>query len=121
VSLTQDGEYPHGHFSKPPRRQQELKWQDGEHDHPAHQPSTFWRHEPSTDLFVQEQRQTKLGGFIANLAAMDELIDLVAIAARVDAACPRPDRGKGGRPPCATEIMVRLLFVQSPYNLGDED
>ena len=83
--------------------------------------SAFWRRQPTVDLFVQDQRQAKLGGFIANLAAMDELIDFGAVAAEVDAACPRPDRSKGGRPPYATEVMVRLLFIQALYNLSDED
>lgn len=59
---------------------------------PRIKPSSFWRHQPDADLFVQDQRQAKLGGFIANLAAMDELIDFAAIAARVDTACPRADR-----------------------------
>jgi transposase, IS5 family len=88
---------------------------------PRTKPSAFWRHQPSADLFIQDQRQTKLGGFIANLAAMDELIDFAAIAAQVDAACPRADRVRGGRPPYPTEVMVRLLFIQSLYNLSDED
>ena len=88
---------------------------------PRIKPSAFWRRQPSTDLFVQDNRQAKLGGFIANLAAMDGLIDFAAIAAQVDAACPRPDRSKGGRPPYPTEVMVRLLFIQSLYNLSDED
>lgn len=81
----------------------------------------MFSHQPVANLFLQEHRQTKMGGFIANLAAMDELIDIAAIAKQVDVACPRPDRSKGGRPPYATEIMVRLLFIQSLYNLSDED
>jgi len=88
---------------------------------PRIKPSAFWRRQASSDLFVQEQRQDKLGGFIANLAAMDELIDFAAVAVQVDAACPRPDRSKGGRPPYPTEVMVRLVFIQSLYNLSDED
>jgi hypothetical protein len=40
---------------------------------PRIKPSSFWRHQPGADLFVQDQRQAKLGGFIANLAAMDEM------------------------------------------------
>lgn len=47
---------------------------------PRIKPSSFWRHQPGADLFVQDQRQAKLGGFIANLAAMDELIDFVGPA-----------------------------------------
>lgn len=83
--------------------------------------ASFWRRQPKSDLFVQDQRQAKLGGFIASLAAMDELIDFAAIAAQVDSACPRADRSKGGRPPYASEIMVRLVFVQALYNLSDEE
>ena len=48
---------------------------------PRIKPSTFWRRQATADLFVQDQRQAKLGGFIANLAAMDELINFAAIAA----------------------------------------
>jgi IS5 family transposase len=77
---------------------------------PRIKPSAFWRRQPTTDLFVQDQRQAKLGNFIASLAAMDELIDFAAIATEVDRACPRPDRSQGGRPPYPTEVMVRLLF-----------
>lgn len=88
---------------------------------PRAKPSAFFRRQPSMDLFVQEHREAKLGGFIANLAAMDDLIDFAAIAVQVDTACPRPDRSKGGRPPYPTEIMVRLMFIQALYNLSDED
>jgi IS5 family transposase len=73
------------------------------------------------DLFVEEHRQAKLGAYVANLAAMDELINFGTVAAAVDAACPMADRKKGGRPPYATEIMVRMVFLQSLYNLSDED
>lgn len=88
---------------------------------PRIKPSKFWHHQPAADLFVQEQRQAKLGSYVAKLATMDELIDFAAIAAAVDAACPRADRARGGRPPYATEVMVRLVFLQSLYNLSDEE
>ncbi|MFN3915886.1 MAG: IS5 family transposase [Aquabacterium sp.] len=88
---------------------------------PRIKPSAFWRRQPSADLFVQEQRQAELGGFVESLAAMDELIDFGAVAAQVERACPRPYRARGGRPPYPTEIMVRLLFLQALYNLSDED
>lgn len=88
---------------------------------PRIKPSSFWRHQPTTDLFVQEHRQAKLGSYVAKLAAMDELIDFAAIATAVDAACPPADRARGGRTPYATEIMVRMVFLQSLYNLSDEE
>jgi len=38
---------------------------------PRIKPSAFFRREPKTDLFVQDHREAKLGGFVANLAAID--------------------------------------------------
>lgn len=78
---------------------------------PRIKPSAFFARRPSTDLFVQERREGKLGSYVAKLAAMDELIDFAAIAVAVDQACPRADRSKGGRPPYPTEIMVRMAFL----------
>ena len=78
---------------------------------PRAKPAKFFRRQPSTDLLVQDQREAKLVGFIANLAAMDQLIDFAAVAAQVDAACPRSDRSKGSRPPYPSEIMVRIMFI----------
>jgi IS5 family transposase len=88
---------------------------------PRIKPSTFWSRQPVADLFVQEHRQAKLGSYVAKLASMDELIDFQSIAAEVDKTCPRADRSRGGRPPYATEILVRLVFLQALYNLSDED
>jgi IS5 family transposase len=74
---------------------------------PRIKPSAFFRRQPSSvDLFVEEHRQAKLGAYVANLAAMDALINFGAVAAAVDAACPLADRKKGRRPPCATEKIV---------------
>lgn len=87
---------------------------------PRAKPSALFCRQPSTDLFVHEHREAKLGGFIANLAAMDDLIDFAPIAVQVNTACPRPDRSKGGRPPYPIEIMVWLMFIQALYKLSDE-
>jgi hypothetical protein len=61
---------------------------------PRIKPSAFFRCQASMGLFVQDHREAKLGGFIADLAAMGELIDFAAIAAQVDAACPAPIAAK---------------------------
>lgn len=71
-------------------------------------------------MFVMRHRKAKLEGYVQTLAAMDELIDFSSMAAAVDAACPRADRSKGGRLPYATEVLVRMAFLQGLYNLSDE-
>ena len=53
---------------------------------PRIKPSAFFQDQPAADLFVQEHRQAKLGSYVVNLAAMDGLIDFVAVAIAVDEA-----------------------------------
>jgi transposase, IS5 family len=110
-----------GHFSK-------LLFRGGDWDctmldmiTPRIQPSAFFNQPPAADLFAQEHRQGELDSYVAGLAAMDSLIDFVALANAVDAACPRADRSNGGRPPYPIEIMMRMVFLQSLYNLSDEE
>ena len=76
---------------------------------PRIKPSKFWQNQAAADLFIQEQRQTKLGSYVATLAKMDELIDFAVIAAAVDKACPRADRSKGA----ARRTPPRSWFVWS--------
>jgi IS5 family transposase len=71
-------------------------------------------------MSVQDHRDQKLQQYTAGLQHMGELVDFAKVAAAVDAACPRPDRRKGGRPPYSTGLMVRVLFLQALYNLSDE-
>ena len=87
---------------------------------PRIKPSAFFPEEAPDDLFLLKQRKAKLEGYGQTLAAMDALIDFSAMASAVDAACPRADRRKGGRPPYATEVLVRMVFLQGLYNLSDE-
>lgn len=87
---------------------------------PCIKPSVFFPEEVPDDMFVLKQRKAKLEGYVQTLAAMDELIDFSAMAGAVDTACPRADRSKGGRPPYATEVLVRMVFLQGLYNLSDE-
>jgi hypothetical protein len=72
-------------------------------------------------VFVRHHRDQKLQQYTGSLERMAELVDFGKVAAAVDAACPRPDHSKGGRPPYPTETMVRVLFLQALYNLSDED
>lgn len=83
--------------------------------------SSLFSRQPDAGLLVEEQRISKLQSYVATLARMAKLVDFPAIAASVDAACPQPDRSRGGRRPYLTEIMVRMVFLQALYNLSDEE
>ncbi|WP_119153473.1 transposase [Caldimonas tepidiphila] len=41
-------------------------------------------------------------------------------ATAVNAACPRPDLGRGGQPPYPPLVMVKVLFLQTLYHLPNE-
>jgi hypothetical protein len=71
-------------------------------------------------MSVQDYRDQKLQQYTVSLQRMGELVDFENVAAAVDAACPRADRSKGGRPPYPTGMMMRVLFLQALYNLSDE-
>lgn len=87
---------------------------------PRIKPSGFFPEEAPDNMELVRQRKAKLEGYVQTLAAMDELIDFSEMAGAVDAACPRADRSRGGRPPYPTEVLVRMVFLQGLYNLSDE-
>jgi hypothetical protein len=87
---------------------------------PRIKPSVFLPEEAPEDLYLLRHRKAKLEGYVQTLAGRDTLIDFAAMAGAVDKACPRADRSKGGRPPYATEVLVRMVFLQGLYNLSDE-
>jgi len=80
----------------------------------------FFEVAPAEDLFVREQRQAKLLDYVGALAGIDELFDFEAMAAKLDEVCPSADRSKGGRPPYATQVLVRMVVLQGLYKLSDE-
>lgn len=71
-------------------------------------------------LFAAQDRASKRDGLGDPLQVLDRHIDFGGIAAAIDAKVKLGDRGRGGRPPYATETMVRLLVLQQLYNLSDE-
>jgi IS5 family transposase len=71
-------------------------------------------------LFAEQERETKLDKIGDALSHLAEHVDFAALAAEIDEAAPRPGRERGGRPPFATELMVRVLVIQQLYNLSDE-
>lgn len=71
-------------------------------------------------LFAAEDRAAKRDRIGDPLLVLERHIDFAAIAAVIDAKLTLGDRGRGGRPPYATETMVRLLVLQQLYNLSDD-
>ena len=71
-------------------------------------------------LFAAEERQAKLDKLGVVPQLMEQHVDFNALAAAIDRAAPRPDPGRGGRPPFPTELMVRVLVLQQRYSLSDE-
>jgi IS5 family transposase len=72
------------------------------------------------DLFAQNQRSSKLTKLGDVLVELDALVDFPALARLVDAKAPRPDGRLGGRPPYATELMVRIVVLQQFFGLSDD-
>lgn len=72
------------------------------------------------DLFAQNQRSSKLTKLGDALVELDALVDFAALAALVDAKAPRTDPKRGGRPPYATELMVRMIILQQFFGLSDD-
>ena len=72
------------------------------------------------DLFAQNQRSSKLSKLGDALVGLGSLVDFKALAALVDAKAPRADSKLGGRPPYATELMVRMIILQQFFGLSDD-
>ncbi|HKX55099.1 MAG TPA: IS5 family transposase [Xanthomonadales bacterium] len=71
-------------------------------------------------LFAGEERHRKLDKLGDPLVLLDKHIDFAAIASAVDARLKLSERGRGGRPPYPTVLMIKLLLLQQLYNLSDE-
>lgn len=69
--------------SKPPSHPEWVKRHDGGHDRVTDQALVA----RAQTGFVSAVHKDELGGFIANLAAMDELIDFAAVVSQIDATC----------------------------------
>lgn len=71
-------------------------------------------------LFAAQERKTKRERLGDPLQLLDKAIDFAALAESVDKKLVIGDQGRGGRPPFATELMIRLLVLQQLYNLSDD-
>ena len=75
---------------------------------------------PRISLFAEQEREDRRAKLGDPLVGLAEHVDFEALAARIDAAAPRPSRAKGGRPPYPTVLMIKILVLQQLYNLADD-
>jgi len=54
---------------------------------------------PRISLFAEQEREDRRSKLSDPLVGLADHVDFEALAARIDAAAPRPSRAKGGRPP----------------------
>ena len=75
------------------------------------------------DFFVGHRRREKLQQFTKVLDALTRLVDWAALAKVHNAATGREaPQPKGGRPPYATDVMLKIMVLQQLYgNLSDEE
>lgn len=71
-------------------------------------------------LFAGEERKSKRDRLGDPLQVLDQHIDFAVLAKAVDQKLVIGDKGRGGRPPYPTELMIRLLVLQQLYNLSDD-
>lgn len=68
------------------------------------------------DLFAGHRRQERLMQFTKALESLTRLVDWTALARVVNGATGREaPRQKGGRPPYATEAMMKVIVLQQLY------
>jgi IS5 family transposase len=71
-------------------------------------------------FFDAEERLRWLSASGDPLERLRAVVDFEAFRAELEAAPPRADRSRGGRPPWDAVLMFRVLVLQALYTLSDE-
>lgn len=71
-------------------------------------------------FFDADERLRALSSAGDPLARLAAAMDFGLFRAELDAALRRSDRAKGGRPPYDPVLMFKVLVLQIPYTLSDE-
>ncbi len=71
-------------------------------------------------FFDAEDRLRWLSASGDPLERLRAVVDFEAFRAELEAALPRADRSRGGRPPYDAVLMFRILVLQALYTLSDE-
>jgi transposase, IS5 family len=71
-------------------------------------------------FFDVEERLAELSAKGDDLERVKALVDFEMFRAALEAAVPRGDRSKGGRPPFDHVLMFKVLILQAMHSLSDE-
>jgi IS5 family transposase len=71
-------------------------------------------------FFDAEERLRWLSASGDPLERLRTVVDFEAFRAELEAALPRADRSRGGRPPWDAVLMFRILVLQALYTLSDD-
>ena len=71
-------------------------------------------------FFDAEERLRWLSALGDPLERLRAVVDFEAFRAELEAALPRADRSRGGRPPWDAVLMFRILVLQALYTLSDD-
>ena len=71
-------------------------------------------------FFDVDERLAELSAKGDDLERVKALVDFEMFRAALEAAVPRADRSKGGRPPFDHVFMFKVLILQAMHSLSDE-
>ncbi len=71
-------------------------------------------------FFDVDERLAELSAKGDDLERVKALVDFDMFRAALEAAVPRADRSKGGRPPFDHVFMFKVLILQAMHSLSDE-
>src|SRR4029450_1109988 len=71
-------------------------------------------------MFDVEDRLASLSKKGDDLERLSAVVDFELFRPELEAAVPRADRSKGGRPPFDHVLMFKVLILQTQNNLSDE-
>jgi IS5 family transposase len=71
-------------------------------------------------LFDMDERLAELSAKGDDLERVNAVVDFERFRPALEAAVPRADRSKGGRPPFDVVLMFKALILQTMHSLSDE-
>jgi IS5 family transposase len=71
-------------------------------------------------LFDFDERLAELSAKGDDLERLNAVVDFEMFRSALEAAVPRADRSKGGRPPFDAVLMFKVLILQTMHSLSDE-